>query len=94
MTNGIYRSIEHRATVNAAKERLSIATFYSPSLDAELGPAPSLVTPKTPALFKRIPAAEFFKGYLARELHGKSYIDEMRIHKEEGQDGHVEKSKA
>ncbi|XWS12440.1 hypothetical protein CRYUN_Cryun37aG0089000 [Craigia yunnanensis] len=28
VSNGIYRSIEHRAIVNSTKERLSIATFY------------------------------------------------------------------
>ncbi|KAI3456078.1 hypothetical protein Pfo_012741 [Paulownia fortunei] len=54
VTNGTYRSIEHRATVNSEKERLSIATFLSPKLDGELGPAPSLFTPETPAKFKRI----------------------------------------
>ncbi|PON84992.1 Oxoglutarate/iron-dependent dioxygenase [Trema orientale] len=94
MTNGIYRSVEHRATVNAAKERLSIATFYGPSLDSDLGPAPSLVTPKTPALFKRIRVADFFRGYFARELRSKSYVDEMRIHREEDQGGHVHIRKA
>ncbi|XP_062096714.1 protein SRG1-like [Humulus lupulus] len=86
ITNGIYRSIEHRATVNAEKERLSIGTFYGPSLSGDLGPAPSLVTPKTPAQFKRIRVVDYFKSFFARELRGKSYIDAMRIvPKEEGQ---------
>ncbi|XP_062096715.1 codeine O-demethylase-like [Humulus lupulus] len=79
VTNGIYRSIEHRATVNAEKERLSIATFYSPNLNGDLGPAPSLITPTTPAKFKKIHVMDFFRGYLARELDGKSYFDSMRI---------------
>ena len=79
MTNGIYRSIEHRATVNAEKERLSMATFYSPSLAGELGPASSLVTPERPALFKRLGVADFFRGFFARELRGKSYVDVLKI---------------
>ncbi len=49
VTNGLYKSIEHRATVNSEKERLSIAAFYSPKLDGEMGPAPSLVTVERPA---------------------------------------------
>ena len=61
VSNGIYRSIEHRATVNQAKERLSIATFYSPKLDGDLGPAPSLITPETPALFRRIGVADYLR---------------------------------
>ena len=83
VTNGVYRSIEHRATVNSEKERLSIATFYSPKQDVDMGPAPSLVTPETPALFKRILTSDYFKGYLSRELQGKSYLDVMRIQNEE-----------
>ncbi|KAF4347021.1 hypothetical protein G4B88_011448 [Cannabis sativa] len=79
ITNGIYRSIEHRATVNAEKERLSIATFYGPSLYGDLGPTPSLVTPKTPVQFKRVNVVDYFKGVFARELRGKSYIDLMRV---------------
>ncbi|KAK6917244.1 Non-hem dioxygenase N-terminal domain [Dillenia turbinata] len=79
VTNGAYRSIEHRATINPVKERLSIATFYSPKLDVEMGPAPSLIIPQNPALFKRIITGDYFKGLFARELHGKSYLDAMRI---------------
>ncbi|XP_026440618.1 probable 2-oxoglutarate/Fe(II)-dependent dioxygenase [Papaver somniferum] len=30
MTNGIYRSVDHRAVVNSTKKRLSIATFHDP----------------------------------------------------------------
>ena len=39
VTNGAYGSIEHRATVNSIKKRLSIVTFYSPKLDGDMGPA-------------------------------------------------------
>ncbi|KAL0407465.1 UNVERIFIED_CONTAM: protein SRG1 [Sesamum latifolium] len=79
VTNGAYRSIEHRATVNSRKERLSIATFLSPKEDGHLGPAASLVTPENPAKFKTIGVAEYFKGLISRELVGKSYVDLMRI---------------
>ncbi|KAI7755238.1 hypothetical protein M8C21_000289, partial [Ambrosia artemisiifolia] len=54
VSNGEYKSIEHRAVVNAEKERISIATFISPNLGMEIGPALSLITPETPAKFTRI----------------------------------------
>ncbi|KAF8031942.1 hypothetical protein BT93_D0990 [Corymbia citriodora subsp. variegata] len=78
VTNGTYRSIEHRATVNSMRERLSFATFYGPKLEEEMGPAPSLITPDKPALFRRIGVADYLKGYFSRELQGKSYLDAMR----------------
>lgn len=79
MSNGIYKSIEHRATVNSMKERLSVATFYSSKLDTELGPAPSLIGPNSPAIFRRVPLEKYFKEFFARKLNGKAYLDFMRI---------------
>jgi isopenicillin N synthase-like dioxygenase len=43
MTNGIYRSIEHRATANSEKERISVAAFHNIQMGRDLGPARSLV---------------------------------------------------
>ncbi|KAG9447588.1 hypothetical protein H6P81_013716 [Aristolochia fimbriata] len=78
-TNGEYRSIEHRAVVNSTKERLSIATFNSPSLRSEIGPARSLVTPERPPKFKTITTEKYFRDLFTRELDGKSYLDSLRI---------------
>ncbi|BAT98825.1 hypothetical protein VIGAN_10017300 [Vigna angularis var. angularis] len=83
VTNGIYKSIEHRAVVNSMKERFSIATFSGAEWNGNIGPAPSLVTPETPALFKTIGIADFYKGYLSPEHQGKSFINNvLRINSE------------
>ncbi|KAH7568651.1 hypothetical protein JRO89_XS06G0028200 [Xanthoceras sorbifolium] len=82
VSNGTYRSIEHRATVNSLKERLSVATAYSPNLDGEIGPAPSLLTLKTPAMFRRIGVKEYYEGRFSNKLDGKSTLDTMRIQNE------------
>ncbi|CAI8605383.1 unnamed protein product [Vicia faba] len=87
MTNGVYKSTTHRAIVNSEKERLSIATFYGPEWCGNIGPLSSLVTPKTPPLFKTIGVADFYKGYLSPENHGKSYIiNVLRIQNEDFKD--------
>ncbi|XP_039022887.1 protein SRG1-like isoform X3 [Hibiscus syriacus] len=79
ITNGRYRSIEHRATVNSERERLSFATFCGVGDDGEIGPAPSLISEQTPAMFRRVKVEEYYKGLFARKLQGKSYLDFMRI---------------
>ncbi|CAI8617656.1 unnamed protein product [Vicia faba] len=86
ITNGIYRSIDHRATVNLKMERFSIATFYSPGKEGTVCPAPSLVTPNTPAVFKKISVKDYYMGYLGRELRGKSFLDSLRIQNEDEKD--------
>lgn len=72
--------------MNSRKERMSIATFYSPNLESELGPARSLIGPNKPAVFRRVPMDKYFKDFFARKLEGKSYLDFMKIetHEEDG----------
>ncbi|PWA37288.1 oxoglutarate/iron-dependent dioxygenase [Artemisia annua] len=79
VTNGQYKSVEHRAIVNSEKERLSIATFLSPKLDGDLGPAPSLITPKTPPKFTRVAVADFFKNLFSRELNRKTNLEQYYV---------------
>jgi isopenicillin N synthase-like dioxygenase len=83
ITNGEYRSIEHRATVNSAKERLSIAMFYVSDYEGEVGPAYSLIGEQTPANFKRVTVKEYTNAFFARKLNSKSYLEEMRIKQDE-----------
>ncbi|KAE9605623.1 putative codeine 3-O-demethylase [Lupinus albus] len=84
LTNGIYRSIEHRAIVNSKKERISIATFHRPEMTKVIGPVRSLVTDERPALFRKIGLPDYYKGFFSRKLQGKSYIDVIRIQNEAG----------
>ncbi|ESR55568.1 protein SRG1 [Citrus sinensis] len=79
ITNGKYRSIEHRATVNSVHERHSIAAFYYARYDGEVYPASSLISENTPSLFRRLTVEEYLRRRLARELSGKSYLDVLRI---------------
>ncbi|XP_068642150.1 oxoglutarate-dependent flavonoid 7-O-demethylase 1 isoform X2 [Aristolochia californica] len=79
ISNGTYESVEHRATVNSAQERLSIGTFYCPKPEAEIGPAASLVNPGKPALFKTILVADYVKAPYSAEIQGKALINSTKI---------------
>ncbi|RZC49463.1 hypothetical protein C5167_017887 [Papaver somniferum] len=54
MSNEIYRSVEHRETINLSKESLSVAKFHRPKGDTLIGLIVSMITPETPALFRTI----------------------------------------
>ncbi|KAK7303050.1 hypothetical protein RJT34_13949 [Clitoria ternatea] len=79
MSNGAYKSVEHRATVNSEKERISIAMFFLTKFESEIGPAISLIGPENPPLFKRIGTEKYVKDYFTCQNKGKSYLDLMRI---------------
>ncbi|KAL6333688.1 hypothetical protein AAG906_028874 [Vitis piasezkii] len=83
LSNGVYTSIEHRATVNAAKERISIAMFFNPKFSAQIKPAPSLINPQNPPLFKQVGMEKYCKDFFSRKLDGKSYLEHMKIKNEE-----------
>ncbi|KAF3442332.1 hypothetical protein FNV43_RR16248 [Rhamnella rubrinervis] len=79
ITNGEYHSIEHRATINSQKERLSIATFYSPKFDGEMGPAKSLINKQSPPKYTRLTVEEFYTGRFSTELDGKSHLESLKL---------------
>ncbi|KAI3968601.1 hypothetical protein MKW92_028131 [Papaver armeniacum] len=79
MSNGIYHSAEHRATINSTKERLSVATFHGPKMDTVIGPILSMITPEAPALFRTSRYEDYIKKFYSRKLDGKSFLDCMRI---------------
>ncbi|PIN13833.1 Codeine 3-O-demethylase [Handroanthus impetiginosus] len=75
----IIKVLSAEQTINSVKERLSIATFLNPKLEGDFGPPLSLVSPKSPAKFKRIVVVDFVKGHFSRELKGKSYVEAAKI---------------
>ncbi|XP_065880167.1 S-norcoclaurine synthase 1-like [Euphorbia lathyris] len=78
MSNGEYKSIEHRAVVNPEKERLSIAAFHSPNMNTMIGPLEDLLKEKKP-IYKTINHVEYVKLVLATKLDGKSLLSSMKL---------------
>ncbi|CAA7033202.1 unnamed protein product [Microthlaspi erraticum] len=70
ISNDKYKSVHHRAIVNTDKERISIPTFYCPSLDAVVGPAQELINEKedSPAVYRSFTYAEYYEKFWDRAL--------------------------
>ncbi|GAV73137.1 2OG-FeII_Oxy domain-containing protein/DIOX_N domain-containing protein [Cephalotus follicularis] len=79
LTNGIYKSVEHRAVTHKEKDRLSIVTFYAPSYEVELGPMPELVDDSNPRMYKIYNHGEYSKHYITNKLQGKRSLDFAKI---------------
>ncbi|CAL5346994.1 unnamed protein product [Camellia sinensis] len=79
LTNGRYKSVEHRAVTHKDKDRLSIATFYAPSYEIELGPIPELVNENSPCRYRRYNHGEYSKHYVTNKLQGKRTLDFAKI---------------
>ncbi|PIN18027.1 Iron/ascorbate family oxidoreductase [Handroanthus impetiginosus] len=79
LTNGKYKSVEHRAVTHKEKDRLSIVTFYAPSYEIELGPIPELVGENNPCKYRRYNHGEYSKHYVTNKLQGKKTLEFAKI---------------
>uniref|UniRef100_A0ACD5WNH7 Uncharacterized protein n=1 Tax=Avena sativa TaxID=4498 RepID=A0ACD5WNH7_AVESA len=77
MTNGRYKSIEHRVTINAHKERLSISAFHVPNLDGVISPI--LGTMEEKVLYKTTNVEEYARLYMSSKLDGKTALDHAKV---------------
>nr|AGT16052.1 hypothetical protein SHCRBa_102_M12_R_250 [Saccharum hybrid cultivar R570] len=78
LTNGRYKSVEHRAVINPNKERITIAAFHSIHLFCTIGPLQELLTADK-ARYKVIDGVEFTKGYFVAKLEGRRYLESLKL---------------
>ncbi|CAN1806950.1 Protein SRG1 [Linum perenne] len=79
MTNGKYKSVEHRAVTHKEKDRLSIVTFYAPSYEVEVGPLAELVDENKPCNYRRYNHGEYNRHYVTSKLQGKKTLDFAKV---------------
>ncbi|XP_031110857.1 protein SRG1 [Ipomoea triloba] len=80
LTNGRYKSVEHRAVTDKEKDRLSIVTFYAPSYEIEVGPMPELVDESNnPSKYRRYNHGDYSRHYVTNKLQGKKTLEFAKI---------------
>ncbi|TVU31733.1 hypothetical protein EJB05_23431, partial [Eragrostis curvula] len=78
LSNGRYKSVEHRALVHPTKARMSAALFHQPCQDATVGPLPELMKKDGVARYSSISYMDFVKGYFAAKLDGRDHLESLR----------------
>eukprot|EP01018_Ginkgo_biloba_P015724 Gb_01811 [translate_table: standard] len=77
LSNGIYRSVEHRVMVNSLRERVSIAMFYNPKGDKVLSPAKDLVNEEMPPLYEAMTYNQYRLYIRQKGPTGKTQVDSI-----------------
>eukprot|EP01018_Ginkgo_biloba_P039309 Gb_35595 [translate_table: standard] len=76
MSNGRYKSVEHRVVVNGKSDRISVLSAYGPSMDTLVSPARELVDDNQSfAMYKECVYGEYIRKILSGSLDGKSDLD-------------------
>ncbi|CAM8993211.1 unnamed protein product [Rhodiola kirilowii] len=79
LTNGKYKSVEHRAVTHKERERLSIVTFYAPSYEVEIGPLQELVNENNPCKYRTFNHGDYSKHYVSSKLQGKKTLEFAKV---------------
>ncbi|XP_031497103.1 2-oxoglutarate-dependent dioxygenase 19-like [Nymphaea colorata] len=80
LTNGRYKSIEHRAMVNSDKERMSIAAAHGPCLDTVVSPAEQLLNQGgNPLQYGKMTYREYFEVQQSNQLRGKACLNIVKV---------------
>ena len=78
LSNGLYKSIEHRAMINTEKERISVVAFHGPDNSIMVEPLAEVIGNGKPN-FGSMNYQEFMKVFFDRKLEGKSMVDMLRV---------------
>ncbi|RCV39872.1 hypothetical protein SETIT_9G005200v2 [Setaria italica] len=80
LTNGRYKSIEHRAVVNARHERISVAAFHTAMFGGTYGPLEEIIVGQGEApRYRTVGVEDYVKLVLSSKLEGKNIMDAMKI---------------
>ncbi|XVF80328.1 hypothetical protein PTKIN_Ptkin15bG0061700 [Pterospermum kingtungense] len=79
LSNNRYKSVLHRAVVNCKEERISIPTFYCPSPEAIIQPAPQLVNIDHLPIYRSYSYSENYKKFWERGLNSKTCLNMFEI---------------
>ncbi|CAN1303610.1 Jasmonate-induced oxygenase 2 [Linum perenne] len=78
LSNAIYKSVEHRVIVNSAKDRVSLAFFYNPRGDLQIGPSKELVKDDQPALYPSMTFNEYRLFIRTKGPCGKEQVESFK----------------
>ncbi|KAI4356622.1 hypothetical protein L6164_000631 [Bauhinia variegata] len=79
LSNGKYKSVVHRATVNAEDKRLSIASLHGFGLETKVGPAPELVNENHPKAYKEFSFREFLDFISRNDFAKGRFLDTLKM---------------
>ncbi|KAG9441492.1 hypothetical protein H6P81_017346 [Aristolochia fimbriata] len=81
VSNGRFKSVEHRVTASAVGPRISIACFFisNRSPFRVYGPIKELLSEDNPPIYKDVRLHEFLSHYNAKGLDGRLALDKFKL---------------
>jgi len=78
MSNGKFKSVEHRAVIHPTKERISIALFHHPCQDMVVGPLPEFMKGDK-VRYRSTNYQDYLKQYFTAKLDGRVHVERLKL---------------
>jgi len=80
LSNGLYKSVVHRTTLNRDKTRISITSLFSLGMDDKMETAKELVDDQNPKKYRESSFKDFLDFLATNNIYeGKSFIDILKM---------------
>ncbi|XP_052209120.1 feruloyl CoA ortho-hydroxylase F6H1-3-like [Diospyros lotus] len=79
MSNGRYKSIEHRVVANGSKNRISVPIFVNPRPGDIIGPLPELLRNGEKPIYKQVLYSDYVRHFFKKAHDGKLTVDFAKI---------------
>ncbi|KAJ6964813.1 feruloyl CoA ortho-hydroxylase F6H1-3-like [Populus alba x Populus x berolinensis] len=79
MSNGRYKSIEHRVIANGNNNRISVPIFINPRPSDKISPFPEVLASGEKAVYKEVLYSDYVKHFFRKAHDGKKTIDLAKI---------------
>ena len=79
MSNGRYKSIEHRVVANGSKNRISVPIFVNPRPGDMIGPFQEVLAGGEKAAYKQVLYSDYVKHFFNKAHDGKQTVEFAKI---------------
>ncbi|XP_059644937.1 feruloyl CoA ortho-hydroxylase F6H1-3-like [Cornus florida] len=79
MSNGRYKSIEHRVIANGSNTRISIPIFVNPRPGDVIGPLPEVLESGEKPIYKEVLCSDYVKHFFKKPHDGKDTVEYAKI---------------
>ncbi|KAF6158816.1 hypothetical protein GIB67_012459 [Kingdonia uniflora] len=80
LSNGLYKSVVHRVTLNSVQSRLSVASLHSLGIDVKMASAGELVNEHNPKGYRESSFSDFLNFLTDNDLtEGRSFLETLKI---------------
>ncbi|KAG6679526.1 hypothetical protein I3843_14G135300 [Carya illinoinensis] len=79
MSNGRYKSIEHRVLANGSQNRISVPIFVNPKPCEIIGPFPEVLAGGEKAAYRQVLYSDYVKHFFRKAHDGKNTVEFAKI---------------